>query len=1486
MRMKFKKFVSLFLIVLLLLPSGLVPPATAAAEQTETETVYHENFESGLGKATQSGGASLTHVTDKNFDGNSNGKALYVSNRNNDYDAADFSFTDIGLENGKTYTVTVKGFVDSDVTIPAGAQAVLSTVDSYTWLSNVNYVAGQAFTLTREFTVDTSRNSKLRLQSNGDGKTVPFYIGEIIITAKKETPVEKVVYKETFTDGEGFATRSGSATLTPVTGKVFEGNPDGAALHVTNRNNDYDAVDFSFENIGLKNGKAYTVTVKGFVDNDVTVPSGAQAVLSTVDSYTWLSNVNYVAGQAFTLSKEFTVDTSKDSKLRVQSNGDGKTVPFYIGEIIITEKVTSGGGEQPPAPPREPALEFTTIDFEDGTTGGFVARGGNEILTITNEANHTEGGSKSLKVEGRTQNWNGPSLRVEEYIDLGHEYHVSAMVKLISPSSSQLQLSTQVGSGDTASYNNIQGKTINAADGWVLLEGTFRYNSVGGEFVSIYVESSNNSTASFYIDDVTFKPTGSGTVDIQRDLTPIKDVYKNYFMIGNAVSFSEFEGLRFDLLEMHHNLVSAENAMKPGYAYNNNREFDFTAQNSLVERALEAGFDVHGHVLVWHQQTPEWLFQDATGTALSREVAIENMNRHIEATILNFGDDVISWDVVNEAIVVNGNSNLANWKQHLRQSGWLRAIGDDYVDLAFRKAKEVINANDLDIKLYYNDYNDHFENKSTVMYHMVKELNEAYAKENNGELLIDGIGMQAHYHLHERNTAERVEQSLTRFLSIPGIEVGITELDITAGANGVLTEAEEKAQAYLFAQLFKLYKEHHERISRVTLWGLNDATSWRADRNPLVFDRNLQAKEAYYAIIDPEGYIAKYEAPAEDENTARQGKAVFGTPVIDGTIDDVWKNAPKLPINRYQAAWEGATGVGRVMWDNDNLYVLIEVNDSELDKTAAAAHEQDSIEVFLDQLNTKATSYGVGHGQYRVNFANETSFNPGSISAGFESVTHVHPSGNGYTVELKIPLTEVTPEENAVIGFDLQVNDAKNGARQSVATWNDTSGGGWNDPSVFGNLELVKVLEEQPDPGQPNPGQPSPGQPTPVPPSNEDLGTKLPKNVYEIIVENRNGKNVSVVKIDNGKFTQWANQSEKINKVTIAVESATNVEVRLPAQAVKALSDKNANALVEVVTTGSTYRLPVMEINVDKLAQQLGVTVEDLEVSIVMHETTDTSGAVTKGKLNVVANIVEFKVYVSANDKQVELKQFNSFVEREIIGEKPFNAGKSTAVQLMDDGSFRPVPTLFVGNRAIFKSQSNSKYTIVENTVTFPDITSNYWAKAPIETLASKYIFRGYEDGQFKPRNATTRVQVALLITRSLGLSTDTAYNGQFSDVKGSEWFVKEVMPAIETGIIRGSNGQFRPHDEITREEAAAMFARALRYVQYDQANLDTTKKISIYQDANSISNWAKGDVEFLLQAGIMTGRSNGKFEGKEVNQRAETAALLVRFLKEANFIN
>jgi endo-1,4-beta-xylanase len=865
----------------------------------------------------------------------------------------------------------------------------------------------------------------------------------LLMQAPETTAAEESVtaYRETFANGVGAARQAGGAQLTQVTGKSFDGNADGAALHVSNRTNNWDAADFRFADIGLSNGKTYTVTVTGYVDAGVEVPSGAQAFLQTVDSYAWLAGADFAAGGAFTLTREFTVDASKDSALRVQSNDAGKSVPFYIGDIRITAKTAAEED-----PPRPPALPFHTITFEDGTTGEFVGRAGTETLTVTDEANHTANGSRALKVEGRSQTWHGPTLRVEKYVDKGYEYRISVWVKLISPRDTQLQLSTQVGQGSAASYNNILGKTISTADGWVLYEGSYRYNNVGDEYLTIYVESSNNATASFYIDDIGFV-RGSGPIAVQKDLLPIKTAYADAFLIGNAVSAADLAGPRLELLNLHHNVITAENAMKPDAMQPTKGGFTFAGADTIVDKALAEGHQVHGHVLVWHQQTPAWMNTAADGAPLSRDEALHNLRTHIQTVMEHYGDKVMSWDVVNEAVIDNP-ANPSDWEGALRRSAWYHAIGPDFVEQAFLAAREVLDAHpSWDIKLYYNDYNEDNQNKAQAIYSMVQSLNAKYALTHPGKRLVDGIGMQGHYNIN--TNPENVKLSLEKFLSL-GVEVSVTELDIQAGENSVQTEKQRIAQGYLYAQLFQLYEEHAAGIERVTFWGLNDATSWRASASPLLFDKDLQAKPAYYGVIDPAKFIEEH--PPETV-VALQSSAKYGTPVVDGEADAIWSDAPAMAVNRYQMAWQGANGVAKALWDDEYLYVLVQVSDAQLDRSSANAWEQDSVELFVDQNNGKTSFYQSDDGQYRVNFANETSFNPASLANGFESKTKT--SGTNYTVEAKIPLTSIQPANETKLGFDVQINDGKDGARQSAAAWNDTSGTGYMDPSVFGVLTLV-----------------------------------------------------------------------------------------------------------------------------------------------------------------------------------------------------------------------------------------------------------------------------------------------------------------------------------------------------------------------------------------------------------------------------------------------
>jgi endo-1,4-beta-xylanase len=171
--------------------------------------------------------------------------------------------------------------------------------------------------------------------------------------------------------------------------------------------------------------------------------------------------------------------------------------------------------------------------------------------------------------------------------------------------------------------------------------------------------------------------------------------------------------------------------------------------------------------------------------------------------------------------------------------------------------------------------------------------------------------------------------------------------------------------------------------------------------------------------------------------------------------DPQWNKAGEMPINQYLMAWQGAKGTAKALWDNRALFVLIKTEDAEFNKASQNAHEQDSVEVFLDENNGKTSYYEKDDGQYRVNFAGEQSFNPPAMEQGFESAVSV--SGKSYTVVMKIPFKTVKPKNGMLVGFDLQINGASaRGLRESVAVWNDSSGESYHDASEFGILELAK----------------------------------------------------------------------------------------------------------------------------------------------------------------------------------------------------------------------------------------------------------------------------------------------------------------------------------------------------------------------------------------------------------------------------------------------
>jgi len=266
----------------------------------------------------------------------------------------------------------------------------------------------------------------------------------------------------------------------------------------------------------------------------------------------------------------------------------------------------------------------------------------------------------------------------------------------------------------------------------------------------------------------------------------------------------------------------------------------------LVEFARANNMAVHGHTLVWHQQAAEWMFKDAAGNKMTatpenKELLLKRLETHIREVVGRYKDDVNVWDVVNEVVD-------ANRPDCLRRSVWYEITGVDYIVTAFNVAREV----DPDAVLLINDYNTYQAKKRECIYTLVSDLQEQGVP-------IDGIGMQMHVNI-AIPSIDAIETTIERFAELG--EVHITELDMSVYSNDTAaydTVPEEVLleQGYRYGEIFEVFKRHADSIGSVTFWGLADDTTWLKTfpttrlNLPLLFDEQLQAKYAYWAIVDP-----------------------------------------------------------------------------------------------------------------------------------------------------------------------------------------------------------------------------------------------------------------------------------------------------------------------------------------------------------------------------------------------------------------------------------------------------------------------------------------------------------------------------------------------------------------------------------------------------------------------------------------------------------
>ncbi|MFB8377708.1 endo-1,4-beta-xylanase [Paenibacillus taichungensis] len=329
-----------------------------------------------------------------------------------------------------------------------------------------------------------------------------------------------------------------------------------------------------------------------------------------------------------------------------------------------------------------------------------------------------------------------------------------------------------------------------------------------------------------------------------REEAPLKELYKEAFHIGAAVNLKTIES-QCSLLAYHFNSLTAENEMKFSSVHPQQEVYTFADADAIASFAREQGMALRGHTLVWHNQTPDWLFENETGGLVERSILLERLKAHIQTVVGRYKDVIYAWDVVNEVISDDADDENA----FLRPSKWLDIAGEDFIAKAFEFAHEA----DPQALLFYNDYNESDPHKRERIFRLVRSLLDQGVP-------IHGVGLQAHWNLYDPSLDD-MRAAIERYAQL-GLQLQLTELDVSVfrfedKRTDLVRPSQEmqELQAERYESIFRLLHEYKKHISAVTFWGAADDYTWldnfpvRGRKNwPFLFDESHRPKEAFQRI--------------------------------------------------------------------------------------------------------------------------------------------------------------------------------------------------------------------------------------------------------------------------------------------------------------------------------------------------------------------------------------------------------------------------------------------------------------------------------------------------------------------------------------------------------------------------------------------------------------------------------------------------------------
>lgn len=363
------------------------------------------------------------------------------------------------------------------------------------------------------------------------------------------------------------------------------------------------------------------------------------------------------------------------------------------------------------------------------------------------------------------------------------------------------------------------------------------------------VNNSMTTITETYITETSPSASLSSEIIQAEDNVYIKNFLAEYGLkAGTCLSDYMITDLKCtDIITQNFNSITFENLLKPDYILDKEKSISSgkltvtinSDTQALLQWCKENNMSIRGHVLIWHSQTPDWIFYenfDTEKSLVNREVMLERMESYISQIFeqlenLGYLNLFYAYDVVNEAFMEDGSK---------RDSLWLQTIGDDYLWYSFYYADKYAPEY---IDLYYNDYNE--QKKVNTLIDFVKTL-----VDKDGNSLIDGIGLQAH--LFTKDSFNTYISTVEK-LGSTGLKINLTELDVCLGsydnpleANDANLKIQGKYYYYLINGILELVKDGKVNMDSLTFWGFADNLSWRKEYYPMLFNENLEPKYSFY----------------------------------------------------------------------------------------------------------------------------------------------------------------------------------------------------------------------------------------------------------------------------------------------------------------------------------------------------------------------------------------------------------------------------------------------------------------------------------------------------------------------------------------------------------------------------------------------------------------------------------------------------------------